>query len=243
MSEAELKPRIVASTDADGWAALAAEVIGLSISKAIASRGVCHIMLTGGNTAERLYNYWAESSTLPLGRIRFLFGDERGVPPDHDGSNYALARRTLLVNGLPPGCEIIRMEAECPDRDAAARKYEQLIPEEVDVLLLGMGMDGHVASLFPYDAALQPGSRTVLPVIGPNPPRERLTISPPVIAHARAVFLLATGAGKGRVLAEAFKLPEDYMSLPVRLILGDTWLLDDEAARQVAGNQKILRAS
>jgi 6-phosphogluconolactonase len=233
----------MASTDADGWAGLAAEVIGLSISKAIASRGVCYIMLTGGNTAEQLYNYWAVSSALPLGHIRLLFGDERSVPPDHDDSNYALAMRTLLVNGLPSSCEITRMEAECPDRDAVARRYEQLIPEEVDVLLLGMGMDGHVASIFPYDAALQPGSRSVLPVTGPTSPRERLTITPRVIAHARSVFLLATGAEKGQVLAEALKSPEDYMSLPVRLTLGGTWLLDDEAARQVSGSQKILKGS
>jgi len=227
-----LKPRIVVSP-AEEWAAMAAEKIGEAVSSVISQRGVCNFMLTGGNTAERLYNYWAKSSTLPMEHMHFLFGDERCVPPDHADSNYALVRSALFTNGEPSGCKITRMEAENPDRDAAARKYEQIIPKEVDILLLGMGVDGHIASLFPYSAALRSTDRTVLSVMGANCFHERLTITPTVIVNAKAVFLLAMGEEKGRVLVEAVKSPEDYMSLPVRLTLGGTWLLDDIAAHPI----------
>lgn len=115
---------------------------------------------------------------MPLGYLRFLFGDKRSVPPNHDDSNYALAMRTLLLHGFPSSCEITRLEPECSDWDAAAKRYEKLIPEKVDLLLLGIDMDWYVASLFPYDATLQPGSRSVLPVTRSTSPRERRTISP-----------------------------------------------------------------
>lgn len=212
---------------------MAAGVIELSINAVINRRGVCNIMLTGGNTAERLYSYWARSSALPIEKMCLLFGDERCVPPDHVDSNYALVMRTLFAKGVPSGCTIIRMEAENADRDAAARNYEEFLPREIDVLLLGMGADGHIASLFPNAAELRSTGRAVLPVTGPNLFHERLTITPQVIANAEAIFLLAMGEEKGRVLAEALKSPEDFMSLPVRLALGGTWLLDDAAADQL----------
>lgn len=237
-----LKPDIVACASPDDWAAMAADEIGLAVSAAISRRGVCNIMLTGGNTAERLYNYWAKTSALPMESMRFLFGDERCVPPDHADSNYALVMRTLLAKGEPPGCEIIRIAAENADRDAAARKYEELLPQEIDVLLLGMGVDGHIASLFPYSEALRSTDRAVLPVAGANLHHERLTITPRVISNARAIFLLAMGEEKGLVLAEAIRSPADFMSLPVRLALGGIWLLDDAAASQLDKHQikKVL---
>lgn len=141
--------------------------------------------------------------------------------------------RTLLPKGVPTGCSVIRMEAENIDREAATKAYDKLLPETIDILLLGMGTDGHIASLFPHSSALHLDQRSVAPVMGPNPPHERLTITPQIIASAGSVFLLATGEEKGRVLAEALKSPEDFASLPVRLTLGSTWLLDEEAMQKV----------
>lgn len=228
-----LKPRIVSSPSLDEWAAMAAAEIGASIAAAVARRGVCNIMLTGGNSAERLYNHWARASALPMEQMFFLFGDERCVPPDHADSNYALAMRTLFVKGVPSGCAIIRMEAESTDREAAAKAYEELLPKEIDILLLGMGSDGHTASLFPHSAALFSTERMVLPVVGANLQHARLSITPVLIRKAQEVFLLAPGEEKGRVLAEALRSPEDFKSLPVRLLLGATWLLDAAAAQQL----------
>jgi 6-phosphogluconolactonase len=233
-SELKLKPNILVSPDSSSWASLAASSIGKAMNLAIASRGVCHVMLTGGKTAEGLYEYCSKTAALPLKDVRFMFGDERCVPPDHSESNYALVMKTLLARGVPPGCSIVRMEAEDPDREAAAKAYEKLIPEKVDVLLLGMGTDGHIASLFPNSPALTSGERNVLPITGPKPPSERLTITPGVITRARSVFVLATGKEKGNVLGEALKSMEDFRSLPVRLALGGTWLLDAEAEAQIS---------
>ncbi len=228
-----MKPRILVSKSNDGWVAMAAEAIGQTIHSTIFRRNVCNVILTGGRTAESLYQYWADTSTLPLDRINFYFGDERCVPSDHAESNYGLVMKTLFAKGVPPGCSVERMEAEIPDQEAAAKVYEKLIPERIDVLLLGVGEDGHIASLFPYSSALFLGGRSVVPIIGPKAPYQRLTITPRVIASARSVFVLATGEKKGKVLAEALKLKSEFMSLPVGLALGGTWLLDAEAGRQL----------
>lgn len=233
LSKSLMKPRIFVSPDSDGWPALAAEVIGRSIRECISSRDVCNLMLTGGNTAKHLYNYWSKTSELPLDKIRFLFGDERCVPPHHADSNYALVMKTLLAQGMPRGCTVERMEADRIDREAAARAYEKLLTEAVDVLLLSMGIDGHVASLFPHSIAFCSDQRRVVQVTGPTSPCERLTITPQVIAQARSVFVLVAGKEKGRVVAEALKTSEDFVSLPIRLTMGGTWLLDTEAGSQL----------
>ncbi len=232
MSEAMLRPRILASPDSVSWAGFAADAIGQAIRSVLSRKNVCYVMLTGGRAAERLYKYLSDTATLPLERIHFLFGDERCVPPDHADSNYALVMKTLLANGVPSGCSIARMVAENPDREAAAKAYEKLLPEAVDVLLFGMGVDGHIASLFPGSSALCLEERSVTPITGPKPPHERLTITPKVIASVESVFVLATGKEKGKVLVEALKSSEDILSLPVRLTLGATWLLDAEAGAQ-----------
>lgn len=230
-SDQMIKTRVLIAR-ADTWAKFASDEIVSSIHNVLSGQERCSLVLTGGKTAEALYNYWASSGVLPLDRIRFFFGDERCVPPWHPDSNYALAMTTLFANSNSPGCEVNRMDVDNTDYEAASRSYERLLPARIDILLLGMGTDGHVASLFPNGEALQSFDRTVVSVRGAKPPFDRLTITPAVIANAGLVFLLATGSQKGEVLAEALKSPADYVSLPVRLTIGRTWLLDDEAAMQ-----------
>jgi 6-phosphogluconolactonase len=222
----------ILSVRADNWAKFASDEIVSAINGVLSGQERCSLMLTGGKTAEALYNYWASSGVLPLDRIRFFFGDERCVPMWHPDSNYALVMTTLFGDGDSQGCEVNRMDADNTEYEAASRSYERLLPARIDILLLGMGTDGHVASLFPNSEALQSFDRTVVSVRGAKPPFDRLTITPAVIANAGLVFLLATGSQKGEVLAEALKTPADYVSLPVRLTIGRTWLLDDQAAMQ-----------
>lgn len=209
------------------WPAQSARLIQESINAILLECGQCNVMLTGGRSAERLYTSWA---ALPAFRqmsgVRFYFGDERSVPPDHPESNYGMAMRSLFHGGLPSGCTLFRMQADDPDREAAALRYDQALPEKVDVLLLGVGEDGHIASLFPGSAALQEVGRRVAPVIGSRPPHERLTITPPVIAQARMVYVLAAGAAKAQVLVKALQETGDSDTLPACLVLNATWLLD-----------------
>lgn len=226
-------PGIVVCPAGREWAEMAAEEISTAIADTIFRRGACSLMLTGGNTAERLYNRWAKSSALPMGSIRYFLGDERCVPPTHTDSNFGMVMRSLFANEGCSGACVSRMEADDPDRDAAARRYEKLLPEQIDILLLGVGTDGHVASLYPHSDALRSTERTVMPVAAPDSGHPRLSITGKVVANAGAVFLLATGEEKGRILAEAMRSPLEVMALPVRLTLNGTWLLDEAAARQL----------
>lgn len=213
--------------EATEWPMQAARLIQDSINAILSEHGRCSVMLTGGRIAERLYTSWAE---LPAFRqmvsVQFYFGDERCVPPDHPESNYGMAMRTLFQRGVPTGCSVFRMEADSSNREAAALRYGEELPGQVDILLLGVGEDGHIASLFPGSTALKVASRRVVSITGPKPPHERLTITPPVIAQARSIFVLATGSAKGRVLVKALQAAGDFDMLPACLVLNAIWLLD-----------------
>ncbi len=174
-----------------------------------------------------MYSAWSrEFNIYSLENVGFYFGDERCVPPDHPESNYGMAMGTLFEAGMPQGCTVHRMEAESYDLEAAADRYAAVLPESIDILLLGVGEDGHIASLFPYSAALHENRRRVLPIIGPKRPCQRLTITPPVILQAHSTVVLAAGAAKAAVLTEALRMPDSIDALPARLVTSGTWLLD-----------------
>ena len=208
------------------------------ISNAIISKikmGSCNVMLTGGKSAEQIYKCWSTSDVLSayLSRIHFYFGDERCVPPEDLDSNYGMARRAFLKKDIIKKINIYRIEAECEDIEAAGVRYAELLPNSIDVLLLSVGVDGHIASLFPYDPALSEYKRRVVPAVGLKLPFKRLTITPKVISDSAEVFVLAFGKSKGRVLLEALRNPNDIASCPARLVLNATWLLDDEAGKEI----------
>jgi 6-phosphogluconolactonase len=229
-------PRQLVVDDSAPLADLVAEWITAAVETDIRERGHCAVALSGGATPQPVYDRLARDRLA--GRIRWedvevFFADERAVPPDDPASNYRMAMATLLGRVPIPAARVHRLEAERADRDAAARAYERLLPDRLDVLLLGMGADGHTASLFPGAAALDERARRVVPVIGPTPPRERLTITPPVIAAARRVAVLVAGADKAATVGRALQGPVRPRDLPVQLALGGTWFLDREAGARV----------
>ena len=184
-------------------------------------------MLTGGRSADSLYRAWSDLPDFDqMKSVRFYFGDERCVLPFDSESNYGLVMRTLFAHGIPSGCSVRRMEGDAFDRDAASLRYERLLPSKIDILLLGVGEDGHIASLFPGAAALDECVRKVVPVIGAKEPRARLTITPPVIANASSVFVLANGEAKAAVFRRVAAGEEDFHVLPACLARNATWLLD-----------------
>jgi 6-phosphogluconolactonase len=209
------------------WPLKAVGLINDNINSILAEQGQCSVMLTGGRSAAQFYKAWRNLPTFQqMTGVSFYFGDERCVPPGHPESNYGMVMQALFQNGVPVGCSVFRMEADAINLEAAAQRYADLLPDSVDVLLLGVGEDGHVASLFPNHVALQERRRRVIPITGPKPPFERLTITPPVITKARSVFVLATGSAKAGMLSAALKNPNDFVALPARLTLGGTWLMD-----------------
>jgi 6-phosphogluconolactonase len=214
----------------------AAEWLELEMARAIAGRGACALCLAGGRTPEPVYRQLASASSIDWTRVDVFFGDERAVPPDHPDSNYLMVNRVLLSRVPVPAGQVHRMEAERSDRQAAALDYERLLPPQLDILVLGMGPDGHTASLFPGSAALDQRQRLVLPVIGAKPPPERLTITPPVIEAARRVAVIATGGDKAVMVARAIEGPLAPKDVPVQLARRGTWFLDQAAAgRLTAG--------
>jgi 6-phosphogluconolactonase len=216
----------------------AAQWIAAAIEADLRERGTCAVALSGGTTPRPVYERLARpplASAIAWRRVTIFFGDERAVPPADPGSNYGMVKAALLEHVSVPAAQCHRMEAERSDRDAAARDYERLLPERLDLLLLGMGSDGHTASLFPGSPALDEGGRRVVPATAPLPPRERLTITPPVIAAARRVAVLVAGTDKAATIARVLAGPGRPRELPVQLALGGVWFLDEDAAAQLPG--------
>jgi 6-phosphogluconolactonase len=209
---------------------LVAEIAG-----AVAERGGCSLCLSGGRTPEPVYRALATVSGVDWRRVDVFFADERAVPPDHPESNYRMAHLALLSRVPVAPERVHRMAAERPDRDAAAREYERALPDRLDVLILGMGPDGHIASLFPGSPALDERRRLVIPVVGTKPPPERLTITPPVIEAAGSVAVIVTGQDKAPMVTRALEGPPEPREVPAQLARRGVWFLDRAAARLSAG--------
>ena len=211
----------------------AAEWLELEMNRAIAGRGACSVCLAGGRTPEPVYRELASVSSIDWSRVDVFFGDERAVPPDHSESNYLMVHRVLLSRVPVPASQVHRMEAERGDREAAAREYERVLPPRLDVLVLGMGPDGHIASLFPGSAVLDERQRLVVPVVGAKAPVDRLTITPPVIEAARGVAVIATGEDKAAMVARAIEGPLAPKEVPAQLARRGSWFLDEAAAGRI----------
>jgi 6-phosphogluconolactonase len=172
---------------------------------------------------------------VPWDRTLVFFGDERCVPPDHPESNYRMAHEVLLRHVPVPSASVHRMKGERADSDAAARDYERHLPAALDLLLLGMGEDGHTASLFPHSPALAERTRRVVPVTHPAGSSRRLTITPQVIEAADTVIVLVAGADKAATVARALEGSYVPDELPVQLARSATWFIDSAAARLLHG--------
>ena len=230
-------PERIVVCDASRLAEEVAAWVAAALEADLAAQGRCAVALSGGGTPRPAYRRLAGepyASRIRWSDVEVFFGDERAVPPTDPASNYAMALESLLARVAIPATRIHRMGAERADRDAAAREYERLLPDRLDVLLLGMGPDGHTASLFPGSAALDERTRRVVAISGaPKPPGERLTITPPVIAAARRIAVLAAGADKADAVVRALQGPERPRDLPVQLARRGTWFLDREAAARL----------
>jgi 6-phosphogluconolactonase len=214
------------------FAGRAASWIADQIEKAIGARGRCTLALAGGRTYRPIYGELAKEplgSKIPWSRVEVYFGDERCVPPDHPESTYRMAREVLFQHVPLEEGRIHRIEAEGPDREGAAAEYAARLPDPLDILLLGMGEDGHTASLFPGSEALDETERRVVAVKGPKPPPWRITITPPVVEGARAVMVAVSGKGKAAMASRAVQGPPVPKEIPVQLALRGFWILDSSA--------------
>lgn len=223
--------------------AVAARVLDLS-AEALAAREVFHLALAGGGTPRQAYAEIADR--LDWSRVHLWFGDERHVPPDHAESNYRMVLETLLGRVPDPGPTVHRMPAERAALRLAAAEYaaelartlpagEDGVPR-LDLVILGMGADGHTASLFPGTCILR-DHRWAAAVYVPRLKAWRMSLTLPVINAARHVLFLVSGADKAQAVRQALEDPPTPTPLPAaRIRPAGTleWYLDAEAASEAA---------
>jgi 6-phosphogluconolactonase len=224
----------------------AADEVVQAAKEAVAVRGRFTIALSGGSTPKTLYNLLATNakSILPWDRMFFFWGDERHVPPTDPESNYRMVEETMLSKVPVPAGNVFRIPAENPDAAAAAEAYEKTLQKfyalapgkfpKFDLILLGLGPDGHSASLFPGTEALREKSRLVVANWVEKFKTHRITFTLPVLNAARLVVFLVSGTGKADALhavLESDAPGEQYPSKLVRPEDGELlWLVDRAAA-------------
>jgi len=252
MSESgAIRREVVILDDKEALSREAAHRFVFLANQKIRAGGLFHVALSGGSTPEMLYGLLAAlpfRDDVDWGKVHFFFGDERAVPPDHADSNYRMANAALFAPLSVPAANIHRMPGEAPDLDAAARSYEAELRAHLtgstadaiprfDLVLLGMGPDGHTASLFPHKPALQEKTRLVVasePGLKPFVPR--LTLTFPVLDAAAHVLFLVAGADKAVTLHRVLSGPADPENLPSQSVAPTNgrlvWLVDHAAMGQ-----------
>jgi len=245
---AEHSREVIVESTAEGATGQASRLLKEIVAEAVERRGFCYFALSGGSTPRGLYLRLAAdgvSGEVAWQNVHVFFGDERDVPQDHIESNFLMAQRTLLDHVPIQVSHIHPMPADAEDLAGAAASYEQLIREVVpienggprfDLILLGMGMDGHTASLFPQTEAIGVTDRLVMSYFVPVLGRSRMTFTYPLINAARNVILFVTGADKAVATARLLGAePPDAGDLPAAGIAPTsgrlTVILDAPAAR------------
>lgn len=236
--------------NATALATAAAQAIAAIATESVDAHGRFTLALSGGATPRETYMYLAQSpiaDVMPWDRTFVFFGDERCVPPDHPESNFRLAQETLLSKVPVPAEQVFRMVDDRCDADAAATAYGRRLSEvfglrrgalpRFDLILLGLGIDGHTGSLFPGSPALKEVFRPVVAVHAAAAAiPERITLTYPVLNNAANVLFLVSGIEKARVVRAVLK---DGTLLPAGMVRPRdghlTWMLDRPAAAQLGG--------
>jgi 6-phosphogluconolactonase len=214
--------------------------------ESIAARGLFTVVLSGGSTPKPVYRALgtdANHKRVAWDKIYLFWGDERHVPPDHPDSNYRMVKEQLLQEVAIPAENIHRVPAEMDIRLAAC-SYEESLREffagewpRFDLVMLGMGEDGHTASLFPHSAGLNEQHRWFIANHAPQQEVWRLTLSKKAINSARNILVLVRGASKARMLKDVLTGPHDPDDKPIQLISPREgrmlWLVDNQAGSQL----------
>jgi len=220
--------------------------------QAVANKGVFTVSLSGGSTPKVLYAMLADDpayrNKMPWDKMRVFFGDERHVPPDHNDSNFRMATESLFSKGVLKPEQITRVKGEYPDPEKAALEYEQALRDyfhlpdgqypSFDLLLLGMGEEGHTLSLFPGTKALRETRRIVVHSWVGKLYTERVTLTATAANHAAQVMFLITRADKAPALKAVLEGPYEPEQLPAQFIQPLSgkalWLIDRDAAKMLS---------
>jgi 6-phosphogluconolactonase len=230
--------------DIDALSRGALEELLRVMQDAVKQRGRFAIALAGGHTPAKLYTLWAHAESYgvptPWDRVHLWWGDERYVPQDDPLSNYRMTRETLIGNVAIPAGNVHPVPTTLPTPEKSAEAYDAELrgffkseAPAFDLQLLGLGVEGHTASLFPGSPALEEKQRWVLPVEAPAKPPRRLTLTPVVLNAARNTFFLVAGADKREILAALRAEPDtkasQYPAARIRPAGRTLWFLDQAA--------------
>jgi 6-phosphogluconolactonase len=244
---------VVRTADEDTLAEAVAERLTLLIADAIATRGSATVSLTGGSTPRRLYTLLGDGNhpwrtRIEWPRLHLFWGDERHVPPEHPDSNFGMANEALLRHVPVPAAQIHRMRGEMADAGAAAAEYERELragfamagreDHTFDVMLLGLGADAHIASIFPGSALLtDPPPRRVAAVFAPHLGEWRITLTPPAIVDSLAIVMVVAGEQKADAVRAALQERLDILRHPVHVLREAAarveWFVDRAAASRL----------
>jgi 6-phosphogluconolactonase len=234
-----------------------AQLFAAKVEKAVATRGIARVAMSGGSTPQATFKLLADPagpfvSTVPWDRVQIFWVDERCVGPDDPESNYGVARDLLLSKVAIPEVNVFRMEGELDPEEAAARyestlrnvmKLEGAESPAFDLVTLGIGPDGHTASLFPNTAGLDEMGRLVIANHVPQKDVWRISLTWAVINHAAKVVFEVEGASKTDILAEVLTGPRDPERLPAQLIRPSNgkllFLLDEAAAQKLPAASEV----
>jgi 6-phosphogluconolactonase len=230
--------------DIDALSRGALEELLRVMQDAIKQRGRFAIALAGGHTPAKLYTLWSHAENYgvqtPWDRVHLFWGDERYVPKDDPLSNYRMTRETLIEHVAIPAANVHPVPTNLPTPEKAAEAYEAELrgffgsdAPAFDLQLLGLGVEGHTASLFPDSPALEEKKRWVLAIEAPAKPPRRLTLTPVVLNEGRNTFFLVAGADKREILAALRSEPESkasqYPAARIRPAGRTLWFLDQAA--------------
>lgn len=213
---------------------------------AAAERGIFTVALSGGSTPKSLFQLLADPTEpfraqIPWSKCHVFWSDERHVPPNHPDSNYRMANEALLKHvPVKPG-NVHRVRSENPSATAAAAAYEADLVKmtgrklpQLDLILLGLGADGHTASIFPGSELLEETTRLVAAPWVEQLKTHRITMTLPVLNNAASVAFLVSGAEKAEIVNRVFEGPEAYPAQAVKPVNGElVWLLDNDAASKL----------
>jgi len=234
-----------------------ARMFAARVEQAVAKRGVARVALSGGSTPQATFKLLADpagpfAATVPWNKVQLFWVDERCVGPDDPESNYGVCRALLLSKVSIPAANVFRMEGEL-DPEVAASRYESTLRNVMklegaespafDLLTLGMGPDGHTASLFPHTAAIDEMGRLVVANHVEKKEAWRITLTWPVINQAAEVVFEVEGPSKTDILAEVLTGPRDPERLPAQLIRPSNgkllFLLDEAAAAKLPAASEV----
>jgi 6-phosphogluconolactonase len=232
---------LIATISPEDVAREASQRVAKVLKETVAERGRAVLALSGGETPKAAYAKLADQA-LDWSKIDVLFVDERAVPPTSERSNFRMVKEALLDRAKIPADKVHRMPADAADLEQAAREYAQIVQRVagrgvatpvIDALVLGVGDDGHTASLFPNDPAVDVIDRHVVAVAASGAREARLTLSAPVLEAAEHTFVLAVGAKKTPALEQVWAVSGSTRTTPARIVRNMRgsvlWLIDKAA--------------